>query len=269
MKKNLFLFLGMLLLASCGKEAATPITTGEDLTLGFRAAEKIFICHNTGSETNPYERIEIAEPAYENAHLDHGDARPGEAIPEMPGYKFGCNCEVEPEGTACMPDGKTWTTVNLTLEPEGYDEGEDFWWYDNDEANAGYGRLYTWAAANKACEDLGDGWRLPAKEDWDALITQYDGDWPSDGSAFSMDAYTALLGNDSPSGFDARLGGGRFTFTNGTVFDYLGGAGNYWASTEYSTNNYYFVYYFDNDYNEVSRGYNQETFGYSCRCVKD
>ncbi|MCB0280914.1 MAG: hypothetical protein KDD94_15520, partial [Calditrichaeota bacterium] len=134
MKRILFLLFGILLLASCEKKAATPITTGEDSTLDFRAVEKLLVCHNTGSETNPYELIEIAEPAYEIAHMDHGDALPGEAIPEMPGYKFGCNCEVEPEGTTCMPDGKTWTTANLTLEPEGYDEGEDFWWYDNDEA---------------------------------------------------------------------------------------------------------------------------------------
>lgn len=271
MKKIVLPLLGILLLAACEKDAVSPVTTGEDSTLDLRATEKLIVCHNTGSETPHYEMIEIAEPAYERAHLDHGDARPGEVIPEMPGYRFGCNCEVEPAETACLPDGKTWTTANLSLEPDGYVEGEDFWWYDNDAAYAAYGRLYTWDAAKKACQDLGSGWRLPTKNDWDGLIRAYDDTWPSTGTAYSVPALASLLGNNSPSGFDASLAGGRFTyFPNGPFFDYLGQYGYYWSSTEYTYADYYFSYYFDDvEYNEVSRGYNRGSFGFSCRCVKD
>ncbi len=269
MKETKFLlFAFALFLFGCQKDSLTVIETPQDSAIEFRATQKLLVCHNTGSETNPYELIELAEIAYAKAHQGHGDAQPGYAIPGMSGYKFGCNCEVEEVETIEMPDNKIWTAENLDVFPAGYELGTDFWWYENDE-EISYGLLYTWKAANQACEDLGDGWRLPTKEDWDELISVYDDTWPSDGNAFSEPAYVSLQGNDSPSGFDARLGGGRFTFTNGTLFDYLGEYGNYWGSTKYSEKNY-FSYYFDGiEFYEVSRGYNQETFGFSCRCVKN
>ena len=61
--------------------------------------------------------------------------------------------------------GKTWMKRNLNVWTR------NSWCYDDNQDNcAEYGRLYTWYAANKACASLGDGWRLPAAYDWDALI---------------------------------------------------------------------------------------------------
>ncbi len=51
------------------------------------------------------------------------------------------------------------------------DETKIFQWaYKRDEENAQtYGRLYTWYAATDEREVLPEGWRLPAKEDWEFL----------------------------------------------------------------------------------------------------
>jgi uncharacterized protein (TIGR02145 family) len=60
-----------------------------------------------------------------------------------------------------MADGKEWTTQNLNVETVGS------FCYDNAEQNCRqYGRLYTWESAQRGCQLLGDGWRLPTNEEW-------------------------------------------------------------------------------------------------------
>ncbi len=66
--------------------------------------------------------------------------------------------------------GLTWMTKNLNYELP------DSWCYDNDPANcAEYGRLYTWEAAKKACQSLGNGWRLPTDQEWRDLAKRFGG----------------------------------------------------------------------------------------------
>ena len=72
----------------CQKDSLTVTETPQDSRIDFRAAEKLLVCHNTGSETNPYELIEVAEIAYMKAHQEHGEAQPGEAIPGLDGYSL-------------------------------------------------------------------------------------------------------------------------------------------------------------------------------------
>ena len=79
MKKILVLFLGVLLLASCEKEAATPIDSETDSVLDFRSASKRLVLHNTGSSSNPWEVIEVSDMAYQKAHQGHGDKVIGDA----------------------------------------------------------------------------------------------------------------------------------------------------------------------------------------------
>src|SRR5579872_715338 len=63
-----------------------------------------------------------------------------------------------------MPDGKEWTTINLSIDVDGSS------CYGDSDANCRrYGRLYTWPAALKVCRlALGPAWRLPADHDWRA-----------------------------------------------------------------------------------------------------
>ena len=60
-----------------------------------------------------------------------------------------------------MADGKEWTTANLNV------NASPSYCYSDSELNCRrYGRLYTWAAASRACETLGGGWRLPTDDEW-------------------------------------------------------------------------------------------------------
>ena len=101
-----------------------------------------------------------------------------------------------------MADGKEWTTANLNVATSSS------YCYDDAEPNCRrYGRLYTWESAQRGCQSLGDGWRLPTDDEWRQLATHYGGlgnDSPDKGRA----AYTALLSGGT-SGFNAVLGGNR------------------------------------------------------------
>ena len=101
-----------------------------------------------------------------------------------------------------MLDGKLWTTENLSVPvPASY-------CYNDAEENCRrYGRLYTWDAAPRACQALGDGWRLPTNEEWRQLGTRYGG-LRLESADLGKAAFTALIAGGS-SGFDAVLGGGR------------------------------------------------------------
>lgn len=72
MKKVLLPLLGILLMAGCEKESNTPAGPEADQALDLRAG-KVTVCHQTGSGTNPYEIIEIADQAWTKAHKKHGD----------------------------------------------------------------------------------------------------------------------------------------------------------------------------------------------------
>ena len=101
-----------------------------------------------------------------------------------------------------MADGKQWTTANLNV------NASPSYCYDDAESNCRrYGRLYTWESAQRGCQSLGDGWRLPTDAEWRQLVKHYGG--VGDGSAGSgRAAYTALLSGGT-SGFNAVLGGNR------------------------------------------------------------
>src|SRR5688572_28118740 len=101
-----------------------------------------------------------------------------------------------------MADGKEWTTANLNVNTSSS------YCYDDAEPNCRrYGRLYTWESAQRGCQSLAGGWRLPTDDEWRQMAKHYGGlgnDSPDKGRA----AYTALLSGGT-SGFNAVLGGNR------------------------------------------------------------
>ena len=72
-----------------------------------------------------------------------------------------------PPASKRMLDGKQWTTENLNVpvEPSSC--------YGDSEQNClKYGRLYAWESAKRACDAIGNGWRLPTNEEWRQLGLQ-------------------------------------------------------------------------------------------------
>lgn len=69
-----------------------------------------------------------------------------------------------------MLDSNLWMTENLNMNiPDSYCPKNDSTLCQR------YGRLYTWEAAKKGCDILGDGWRLPTNGEWQTLAGFYGG----------------------------------------------------------------------------------------------
>jgi uncharacterized protein (TIGR02145 family) len=122
-----------------------------------------------------------------------------------------------------MPDGKEWTTENAKV-----DTGGSYCYEDAALHCARYGRLYTWDSAQRACQALRDGWRLPTNDEWQQLAKHHGGlREESDDSGRA--AYTALMTGGS-SGFNAVLGGGRVS--DDDKYARLEAHGFYWTASE-------------------------------------
>jgi uncharacterized protein (TIGR02145 family) len=119
-----------------------------------------------------------------------------------------------------MADGKEWSTVNLSV------NADQSYCYDDAELNClRYGRLYTWASAQRVCQFLGSDWRLPTDDEWRQMAKHYGGvsiDSADKGKA----AFTALL-SGGRSGFNALLGGNR----RAGKYERLEAHGMYWTAS--------------------------------------
>lgn len=69
---------------------APSTATGFSDTVVAASAGKVEVCHRTEG-TNAYVLVSIADPALE-AHIQHGDAQPGQPVPESPGFVFDASC---------------------------------------------------------------------------------------------------------------------------------------------------------------------------------
>jgi uncharacterized protein (TIGR02145 family) len=153
--------------------------------------------------------------------------------------------------------GITWMAENLKFNAKG-----DAFYFDNDTNNIpGYGVLYDWKTAVKACPD---GWHLPSGSEFRNLTNFYDHreNWQKKAS--------------EPPSFDIQLGG--MQNYEGT-FSEMDESGYYWTSTEYDRDNAeYFSYLIIQDVPiiDISRKEDIEDIHgteksnkYSVRCVKN
>ena len=101
-----------------------------------------------------------------------------------------------------MADGKLWTVDNVNV-----NIGSSYCYEDAEPNCRRYGRLYPWESAQRACQSLGDGWRLPTSDEWKQMAKHYGGIF-DDSDDSGRAAFTALLSGGS-SGFNALLGGNR------------------------------------------------------------
>jgi len=166
-------------------------------------------------------------------------------------------CVVDSDGDDVI---QKWMTSNLNIETE------DSWCYeDNAENCAKYGRLYTWSAAKSACQLAGSGWRLPTREDWEALVSAAGGSSVAGKNLKSKTGWNSNGNGTDTYGFSALPGGYR---SSDGYFDHVGVFGNWWTATVGSTDDAYIrlmAYYGDDLYD----GDRNEDFAYSVRCVRD
>ena len=121
---------------------------------------------------------------------------------------------------------QTWMAENLNYEVEGSacPEGDT-------RKCSEYGRLYTWADAQKVCPE---GWRLPDSSDFATLIASADGADVA-GKALKATSGWFKKGNGSDDfGFAARPVGYRQggSETAPGKFDGIGGYAHFWSATE-------------------------------------
>lgn len=159
-----------------------------------------------------------------------------------------------------MPDNKIWMTGNLNIDIPGS------YCYNNETQNCKeYGRLYTWSAAQEGCKLLGEGWRLPANEEWQHMAAAFGGvrdDSKDSGKA----AYNALLFGGR-AGFNAVYGGGRAN--DADSFARLEAHGFYWTASGNDANTAWF-YNFGKGAEMLNRHKDGEKGrAFSVRCVKD
>lgn len=158
-----------------------------------------------------------------------------------------------------MADGKQWTTRNLDIPT-----APSYCYQDAEQNCRQYGRLYTWDSARRACQSLGQGWRLPTNDEWRQLATQYGGlleQSDKNGKA----SYQALIVGGR-SGFNAVLGGGR---SEGGQYARLEAHGFYWTATASDPVNAWF-YNFGRGIlalGRLSDGGKQRAF--AVRCIRD
>ena len=120
-----------------------------------------------------------------------------------------------------MADGNEWTTANLNV------NASPSYCYDDAEQNCRrYGRLYTWESAQRACQSLADGWRLPTDAEWRQMAKRYGG-VIDDSADKGRAAGTALLSGGT-SGFNAVFGGSRID----GKYERVEAHGLYWTASE-------------------------------------
>jgi uncharacterized protein (TIGR02145 family) len=158
-----------------------------------------------------------------------------------------------------MADGKEWTTTNLNVNVQ------PSYCYDDAEPNCSrYGRLYSWATAQRGCRSLGNDWRLPSDDEWRQMAKYYGGVL-EDSNDSGKATFTALFIGGS-AGFNAVFGGSRMPDGQ---YDRLTAHGLYWTASETGPATAW-LYNFGKGGQALSRHRGgQKQIGASVRCVRE
>ncbi len=142
--------------------------------------------------------------------------------------------------------------------------------YDNDPTNANiYGMLYNWYAVNTK-KLAPTGWHVPNNTDFDKLFLQLDKGmegqelksysyWKDDNNKWAPKRDTFKF---------SMLGSGQRLIFSGN-FCNKNITGLLWSSSEYDTNNGYFIEFYNTKNDVLKNAANPKQYGYSIRFVKD
>ena len=156
-----------------------------------------------------------------------------------------------------MADGKQWTTQNLNVKT-----AQSYCYEDAELHCRKYGRLYTWESAQRGCQSLGNGWRLPTDDEWRQLAKHYGG-LLEDSTDGAKATYRALFSGGT-SGFGAVFGGSRISGR----YERLETHGLYWTASDNGSATAPF-YNFGKGGQALSRhAQGQKQMAISVRCIK-
>lgn len=164
-------------------------------------------------------------------------------------------------------DGKVYKTVKIgnqiwMAENLNFEEDNSYCYNDSAKYCTKYGRLYTWAAADRACPD---GWHLPTIDEFETLFATIGGQstagkklkstsgWNNDGNGTDDFGFTAL-----PTGI--RYGKDKY-------YNYEGHHANFWSSIKNGSDSAEYVNMFY-DYDNARQLVHDKNDGMSVRCLK-
>jgi len=182
-------------------------------------------------------------------------------------------------------DGNTYKWIEIgnqiwMAENLNYHADSGCWIYDNNTSNAEtYGRLYNWETAKHVCPD---GWHLPNDDEWKDLEAYLgmnqavadhhglrgsgEGNYLKEAGSIHWTYHNERAINSS--GFTA-LPSGYYHFYQES-FNNMGYETQFWASTQSeSKGNKAWVRELFFDYEDIYRGTEEKSYGFSVRCVKD
>ena len=181
---------------------------------------------------------------------------------------------------------QTWTTKNLDVatfrngdaipqaktdeewKAAGKNKKAAWCYYENDVANGIiYGKLYNWYAVNDNRGLAPLGWHVPTDQEWTVLSNFLGG---ADVAGKKMKSSSGWLKNGNgtnSSGFAGLPGGGRSNSYGS--FDFVGGFGMWWSSSEYFEAYAAWKRELSFDESSLYRSKYDESDGLSVRCVKD
>ena len=153
---------------------------------------------------------------------------------------------------------QVWLADNLNYNIDGS------WHYENLKENGQkFGRLYSWAAAKKACPA---GWHLPSDDEWKQLEREMGISHRSINKIDYRDPGKNVKSKLQMMGFNINMAGCR-TFADGTFIG-LGQFTFYWTSTPYKKV-YAWKRAFDRKTEGVGRHAHNQKHANSVRCIKD
>jgi len=142
-------------------------------------------------------------------------------------------------------------------------------WYGNNSSNGDpYGALYNWYAVNTG-KLAPTGWHVPTDSDWTSLTTFLGGESVAGDSL--KEAGTAHwlppnTGATNSTGFNALPGGNR---RDNGAFYVIGYSGFWWSSTASNATHAWTRSMYCNGANVYRTNFNENTYGFSVRCVKN
>ena len=164
-------------------------------------------------------------------------------------------------------DGSAITLVEKDSIWQQLSTGGYCWFENNITYKNTYGALYNWHTVNtgKLCPS---GWHVPSETEFTTLVNYLGGAskagglLKATGTSFWNDPNT---GATNQYGFNARAAGLR---DNQALFDFININGNWWSSTNYSTQTSAYLYMIYN-YQNSFQNYINKKYGLSVRCVKN
>ncbi len=230
MKKIIISLTVIAAVAACQKNAAPASLLTQNITPS--AADKI-------SDGKEIAFVKIGTQKWMAANLDVTHYQNGDKIPEVKGKR-------------------AWE--NLTT-------GAWCWYNDDSATGAVYGRLYNWYAVNDPRGLAPEGWHIPAKAEWNKLLTYLGGESVAGGALKETGTANWHKPNTDAtdtSGFTA-LPGGECDFGN---FKYLHSEGLWWTTTPKNAGTSY-CYFMNNTSGSADKFSLSIKTGLSVRCIKD